>query len=94
MRLVIAFFIALFAIPIIQVAADRWIERAQSSVLDGSSHGLTIAAGKHHRSRDLEFTVPRFDWRPRARIIQSRQAAPRQERRALAPMVYARITED
>jgi hypothetical protein len=69
MRLVIAFFIALFAIPIIQIAADRWIDGAQSGVLDWSSHGLTIAAGKHHRSRDLEFTVPRFDWRSKARMI-------------------------
>jgi hypothetical protein len=65
MRLVFAFFIALLAIPIIQIAADRWIERAQSHVLDGSSHGLTIAAGKHHRSPDLEFTLPRFGWRPK-----------------------------
>jgi hypothetical protein len=61
MRLVIAFFIALLAIPIIQIAADRWIERAQSGMSDGSSHGLTVTAGKHHGSRDLEFTVSRFD---------------------------------
>ena len=65
MRLVIAFFIALLAIPIIQVAADRWIEHAQSRVLDGFRHGLTIAAGKHHRSPDLEFTVPRFERHPK-----------------------------
>jgi hypothetical protein len=65
MRLVVAFFIALLAIPIIQIAADRWSERAQSGVLAGPGNGLTIANGKHHRSRDLEFTVPRFDWRPK-----------------------------
>jgi hypothetical protein len=66
MRLVIAFFIALLAIPIVQIAADRWIERAQSDVLTGPGSGLAIANGKHHRSRDLEFTVPRFDWHPKA----------------------------
>jgi hypothetical protein len=66
MRLVIAFFIALLAIPIIQIAADRWIERARPGVIDGPGNGLAVATGKHHRSRDLEFTVPRFDWRPRA----------------------------
>jgi len=64
MRLVIAFFIALLAIPIVQIAADRWIERAQSRVLDGSGDGLSITVGKHRRSPDLQFTVPRFGWRP------------------------------
>jgi hypothetical protein len=66
MRLVIAFFIALLAIPVVQIAADRWIERAHSDVLDRPGSGLAVANGKHHRSRDLEFTVPRFDWRQRA----------------------------
>jgi hypothetical protein len=66
MRLVIAFFIALLAIPIIQIAADRWIEPAHSGVLDHPGSGLAVANGKHHRSRDLEFMVPRFDWHQRA----------------------------
>jgi hypothetical protein len=66
MRMVIAFFIALVAIPIAQVAIDRWSDRTGPHLLGESRSGLTMEAGKHHRARDLEFfTVPKLERRPK-----------------------------
>ena len=64
MRMVIAFFIALLAIPIAQVAVDLWGDRAGPHLLGEPRSGPTMAAGKHHR--DLEFfTVPRIERHPK-----------------------------
>jgi hypothetical protein len=67
MRIVIGFFIALLAIPITQVAVDRWSDRAGPHLLGEPQSGLTMAAGKHRRAPDLEFfTVPKIERRPKA----------------------------
>ena len=64
MRMVIAFFIALLAIPIAQVAVDLWSDRTGPQLFGEHAGALTIAAGKHHR--DLEFfTVPRIERHPK-----------------------------
>jgi hypothetical protein len=62
--MVIAFFIALLAIPIAQVAVDLWSDRNGPHLLGEPASGLTMAGGKHHR--DLEFfTVPKIERRPK-----------------------------
>jgi hypothetical protein len=64
MRLVIALFVALLAIPIAQVSFDRWNGRVGPRVLGAPAAGLAVMVGKHHRVRELEFlTLPKLDWR-------------------------------
>jgi hypothetical protein len=57
MRIVIVFFILLFAIPVVQVAIDRWIERPGPQVLGGRSASINIAVGKHLRSKDFIYPI-------------------------------------
>jgi hypothetical protein len=64
--MVIALFVALVAIPIAQVAFDRWSGRVGPHMLGEPAGGLAVAAGKHHRVRDLEFfTLPKLERRPK-----------------------------
>jgi hypothetical protein len=66
MRMLIALFIALLAIPMAQVTFDRWNGRVGPHVLGGPAAGLAVIAGKHHRIRDLEFfTFPKLERRPK-----------------------------
>jgi hypothetical protein len=67
MRMVVAFFIALLAIPIAQVAFDQWEHRAGPRLLGESRLPVAVAAGKHHKVRDLEFfmMLPRLERRPK-----------------------------
>jgi len=54
MRTVIAFFIALLAIPVAQVAIDLWIERPGPYVLMDRSAKITISVGKYLRTNRFE----------------------------------------
>ena len=66
MRMVIAFFIALLAIPMAQIAFDRWSDRGGLQVLGEPRPPLAVVAGKHHRLRNLEFfTIPKHEPRPK-----------------------------
>jgi hypothetical protein len=62
----IVFFIALLAIPVVQVAFGQRFERAGAPVLIDRSSKIIIAVGKHLRTRDIEYpTVPRSQRRPK-----------------------------
>jgi len=66
MRMVVAFFITLLAIPIAQMAFDRWNDRPGPQVLGEPRSPLAVMAGKHHRVRDLEFfVIPKLASRPK-----------------------------
>jgi hypothetical protein len=66
MRTMIVFFIALFAIPVVQVAFGPRFERPGAPVLINHSGKVIIALGKRLRSRDIEYpTGPRSE-RPKA----------------------------
>jgi hypothetical protein len=54
MRSMVLFFIALLAIPVIQVAFGPRLERAGSPVLIDRSSKIIIAVGKRLRNRDID----------------------------------------
>jgi hypothetical protein len=66
MRTLIVFFIALIAIPVVQVAIGPRFERSGAPVLIDRSEKIIIAIGKHLRSRDMEYPMgPRPERRPK-----------------------------
>jgi hypothetical protein len=67
MRTMIVFFIALFAIPVVQVAVGPRFERTGAPVVIDRSSKIIIAVGKHLRTRDIEYPMgPRPEPRPKA----------------------------
>jgi hypothetical protein len=67
MRTMIVFFIALFAIPIVQVAIGPRLERTGATVLIDRSSKVIIAVGKRLRTRDIEYpTGPRLELLPKS----------------------------
>jgi hypothetical protein len=67
MRTMIVFFVALLAIPIIQITVGPRFERPGAPVLIDRSSKIVTALGKHLRVRDFEFLmVPRSERRPKA----------------------------
>jgi hypothetical protein len=67
MRTMIVYFIALLAIPVVQVAVGPRLDRAGVPVIIDRSSQIIIAVGKHLRTPDLEY--PSGLWsehRPRA----------------------------
>jgi hypothetical protein len=66
MRTIVFYFIALLAIPVVQIAFGPRIERAGAPVLIDRSANIIIAVGKHLRARDFDYpTVPRPERRPK-----------------------------
>ena len=67
MRTMIVFFIALLAIPVVQVTIGPRFERAGVPVLIDHSSKIIIAVGKHLRTRNIEYLMgPRSERRPKA----------------------------
>jgi hypothetical protein len=67
MRTMIVFFIALLAIPIIQITIGPRFERPGAPVVIDRSSKIVTALGRHLRGRDFEFPmVPRSERRPKA----------------------------
>lgn len=67
MRTLVLFFIALLAIPVVQVLFGPQFQRAGAPVLIDRSSKIIIAVSKHLRSRDIESpVVPRLERRPKA----------------------------
>jgi hypothetical protein len=67
MRTIIVFFIALLAIPVVQVAFAPRLERAGAPVFLDRSSKILIVVGKQFRTRDLEYPMsPRSERRPKA----------------------------
>ena len=67
MRTLIFFFIALLAIPVVQVALGPRFERAGAPILIDRSSKIIIAVGKHLRTRGIENPMgPRSERRPKA----------------------------
>jgi hypothetical protein len=67
MRTMIVFFIALLAIPIIQITIGARFERTGAPVLIDQSSKIVTALGKHLRVRNFEFPMgPRSERRPKA----------------------------
>jgi hypothetical protein len=67
MRTMIVYFIALLAIPVVQVAVGPRLDRAGVPVVIDRSSQIIIAVGKHLRAPELEY--PSGLWsehRPRA----------------------------
>jgi|HubBroStandDraft_4_1064222.scaffolds.fasta_scaffold1112013_1 hypothetical protein len=67
MRTMIVYFIALLAIPVVQVAVGPRLDRAGVPVIIDRSSQIIIAVGKHLRAPELEY--PSGLWsehRPRA----------------------------
>jgi hypothetical protein len=66
MRPMIFFFVALLAIPIVQVAFGSRLERAGAPVVIDRSGQIIIAVSKHLRARDGELPLtPRAERRPK-----------------------------
>ena len=66
MRTMVVFFIALLAIPVVQVAIGPRFERTGTPVLIDRSGMIITALGKHLRTRDIEhLTGPRSERRPK-----------------------------
>jgi hypothetical protein len=66
MRTVIVFFIALLAIPVVQIAIGPRFERTGTPVLIDRSSMIITALSKHLRARDIEYpTGPRSERRPK-----------------------------
>jgi hypothetical protein len=66
MRTLIVFFIALFAIPVVQVAIGPRFERSGAPVLIDRSEKVIIAIGKHLRNHDIENPMgPTAERRPK-----------------------------
>jgi hypothetical protein len=66
MRTIVFYFIALLAIPVVQIAFGPRIERAGAPVLIDRSANIIIAVGKHLRARDIDYpTAPRPERRPK-----------------------------
>ena len=67
MRTMIVFFIALFAIPVVQVAIGPRFERTGAPVLIDRSSQIIMAVGKHLRTRDIGYPMdPKSEPRPKA----------------------------
>lgn len=67
MRTMIFFFIALLAIPVLQVAIGPRFERTGAPVLIDRSSKIIIAIGKHLRTRNIEYPMgPRPERPPKA----------------------------
>jgi hypothetical protein len=67
MRAMIIFFVALFAIPIVQVAIGPRLERGRAPVLIDRSNKIISAVGKRLWTRDIEDRLgPRRQQRPKA----------------------------
>ena len=67
MRTMIVYFIALLAIPVVQIAIGPRLDRAGVPVIIDRSSQLIIAVGKHLRTPDIAY--PSGAWserRPRA----------------------------
>jgi len=63
----IVYFIALLAIPVVQVAMGPRLDRAGVPVVIDRSSQIIIAVGKHLRTPDFEYPFgPRSERRPRA----------------------------
>jgi hypothetical protein len=63
----IIFFIALLAIPVVQVAVGPRFERSGAPVVIDRSSQIIIAVGKHLRTREIEYPMgPRSERRPKA----------------------------
>jgi len=66
MRKIIFFFVALLAIPIVQIAFGPRLERAGAPVLIDRSGQIILAVSKHLRARDIELPLtPRAERRPK-----------------------------
>ena len=66
MRTLILFFIALLAIPVVQITFGPRFERAGAPILIDRSSKIIIAVGKHLRARDIENPMgPRPERRPK-----------------------------
>jgi hypothetical protein len=66
MRTIVFYFIALLAIPVVQIAFGPRIERAGAPVRIDRSANIIIAVGKHLRARDIDYpTAPRPERRPK-----------------------------
>jgi hypothetical protein len=66
MRTIAFYFIALLAIPVVQIAFGPRIERAGAPVVIDRSTNIIIAVGKHLRARELNSpTAPRPERRPK-----------------------------
>jgi hypothetical protein len=67
MRTMIVFFIALLAVPVVQVAIGPRFERPGAPVHINQSGKIIIAVGKHLRIRDIEYpTGPKSEHLPKA----------------------------
>lgn len=67
MRMMIVFFIALLAIPVVQVAIGPRFERPGAPILIDRSSKIITAIGNHLRTRDIEYPMrPRSQRRPKA----------------------------
>jgi hypothetical protein len=53
----IVFFIALLAIPVVQVAVGPRFERSGAPVVIDRSSQIIIAVGKHLRTREIEYPM-------------------------------------
>ena len=66
MRTMIVFFIALLAIPVVQVAISPRLERGGVPVVIDRSSKVIIAVGKHLRMREIEHPMgPSSERRPK-----------------------------
>ena len=67
MRTLIVFFIALLAIPILQITIGPRFERPGAPILIDRSSKIIMALGKHLRARGIEYPMgPRPERRPKA----------------------------
>jgi hypothetical protein len=63
----IVFFIALLAIPVVQVAVGPRFERSGAPVVIDRSSRVIIAVAKHLRAREIEYPMgPRSERHPKA----------------------------
>jgi hypothetical protein len=67
MRTMIVFFIALLAIPVVQVASGPRFERSGAPVIIDRSSKIIIAVGRHLRTREIDSPMrPGSDRPPKA----------------------------
>jgi hypothetical protein len=67
MRTIIFFFVALLAIPIVQIAFGPRLERAGTPIHIDRSDQIIIAVSKHLHARDIESPMtPRAERRPKS----------------------------
>jgi hypothetical protein len=66
MRTMIIFFIALLAIPVVQVAIGPRFERPGVPILINHSGQVIIAVGKRLRPRDIDYPMGPRSERPKA----------------------------